>query len=131
MSILNLWGPNFLFKPILALCEWLHIGLGIFLTIFSLQFQMPKSAGPPPPPPLNTPAANNGAFMKNRHGKKTDQHDRSHFYPVTKEPTTPSQDAPRKRKTRHSQNPPQVKVPMCSLRILSTYCGWKEICGFL
>ena len=79
---------------------------------------MPKSAGPPPPPPLNTPAANNGAFMKNRHGKKTDQHDRSHFYPVTKEPTTPSQDAPRKRKTRHSQNPPQVKVPLCSLRIL-------------
>jgi la-related protein 1 len=69
--------------------------------------KMPKSAGPPPPPPLNTPAANNGAFMKNRHGKKTDQHDRSHFYPVTKEPTTPSQDAPRKRKTRHSQNPPQ------------------------
>ena len=53
--------------------------------------------------------ANNGAFMKNRHGKKADQHDRSHFYPVTKEPTTPSQDAPRKRKTRHSQNPPQVK----------------------
>ena len=46
--------------------------------------------------------------MKNRHGKKADQHDRSHFYPVTKEPTTPSQDAPRKRKTRHSQNPPQV-----------------------
>ena len=88
---------------------------------------MPKSAGPPPPPPLNTPAANNGAFMKNRHGKKTDQHDRSHFYPVTKEPTTPSQDAPRKRKTRHSQNPPQVtkehnfcqKVPFWTL--LSNY----------
>jgi la-related protein 1 len=30
-----------------------------------------------------------------------------HFYPVTKEPSsTPSQDVPRKRKTRHSQNPP-------------------------
>merc|ERR1740129_754190 len=72
-----------------------------------LNGEMPKSAGPPPPPPLNTPAANNGAFMKNRHGKKADQNDRSHFYPVTKEPTTPSQDAPRKRKTRHSQNPPQ------------------------
>merc|ERR1719412_2137213 len=29
-----------------------------------------------------------------------------HFYPVTKEPTTPSQGQPRKRKTKHSQNPP-------------------------
>ena len=75
---------------------------------------MPKSTAPPPPPPLNTPAANNGAFMtpKNR-GKKSnlddteDKANRSHFYPVTKEPTTPSQDVPRKRKTRHSQNPPQ------------------------
>ena len=49
--------------------------------------------------------------MKNR-GKKLDldaedKANRSHFYPVTKEPTTPSQDVPRKRKTRHSQNPPQ------------------------
>jgi len=45
--------------------------------------------------------------MKNRNKKMEDKDNRSHFYPVTKEPTTPSQDAPRKRKTRHSQNPPQ------------------------
>jgi len=69
--------------------------------------KMPKSTAPPPPPPLNTPATNNGAFMKNRSKKTEDKDNRSHFYPVTKEPTTPSQDVPRKRKTRHSQNPPQ------------------------
>jgi len=62
---------------------------------------------PPPPPPLNTPA--NGAFL---HPEGIDDHDsdrktKGHFYPVTKEPTTPSQDVPRKRKTRHSQNPIQ------------------------
>jgi len=72
-----------------------------------LNGEMPKSTAPPPPPPLNTPATNNGAFMKNRNKKMEDKDNRSHFYPVTKEPTTPSQDAPRKRKTRHSQNPPQ------------------------
>ena len=72
-------------------------------------FQMPKSTAPPPPPPLNTPATNNGAFMKNRNKKMESGSppNRSHFYPVTKEPATPSQDVPRKRKTRHSQNPPQ------------------------
>lgn len=58
---------------------------------------------PPPPPPLNTPAVRlleeqmaTPSKLKNK---------QSHFYPVTKEPTTPSQDVPRKRKTRHSQNP--------------------------
>ena len=38
---------------------------------------------------------------------KEDRKTKGHFYPVTKEPTTPSQDVPRKRKTRHSQNPIQ------------------------
>merc|ERR1711874_499659 len=62
-----------------------------------LNGEMPKSTAPPPPPPLNTPATNNGAFMKNRNKKMEDKDNRSHFYPVTKEPTTPSQDAPRKK----------------------------------
>ena len=44
----------------------------------------------PPPPPLNTPAAANGEIEPptgSRHVKPN----QPHFYPVTKEPTTPSQ----------------------------------------
>ena len=68
---------------------------------------------PPPPPPLNTPAQTgaNAPTLPNEmhttphkgHGPRPNQ---PHFYPVTKEPNTPSQGQPRKRKTRHSQNPP-------------------------
>lgn len=65
---------------------------------------------PPPPPPLNTPATANGA-PSNQSQLVAGSHrhvrpNQPHFYPVTKEPTTPSQGQPRKRKTRHSQNPP-------------------------
>ena len=65
---------------------------------------------PPPPPPLNTPYTANGGFLDPENFNTSKAGGRykssSHFYPVTKEPTTPGQDVPRKRKTRHSQNPP-------------------------
>lgn len=62
-----------------------------------------RNNGPPPPPP-NTLMTS----MMDTPSKKS-----SHFYPVTKEPTTPSQDVPRKRKTRHSQNP-----------VMEMHVGW-------
>ena len=46
-------------------------------------------------------------FTEGIDDQENDRKTKGHFYPVTKEPTTPSQDVPRKRKTRHSQNPIQ------------------------
>ena len=46
-------------------------------------------------------------FIEGIDDQESDKKTKGHFYPVTKEPTTPSQDVPRKRKTRHSQNPIQ------------------------
>merc|ERR1719150_2598979 len=60
----------------------------------------------PPPTPLNTPAANGEVEPSTSAANRHVRPNQPHFYPVTKEPTTPSQGQPRKRKTRHSQNPP-------------------------
>ena len=67
-----------------------------------------KSSSPPPPPPSSmilheTPNKSlNRSLHSSKHGRKQPR-----FYPVTKEaPSQISANEPRKRKTRHSNNPP-------------------------
>ena len=56
---------------------------------------------------LTQPSILFALFIEGIDDQESDKKTKGHFYPVTKEPTTPSQDVPRKRKTRHSQNPIQ------------------------
>ena len=45
----------------------------------------------PPPTPLNTPAANGEVEPSTSAANRHVRPNQPHFYPVTKEPTTPSQ----------------------------------------
>uniref|UniRef100_A0A0K2T3T2 Larelated protein 1like [Oreochromis niloticus] n=1 Tax=Lepeophtheirus salmonis TaxID=72036 RepID=A0A0K2T3T2_LEPSM len=56
---------------------------------------------PPPPPSYNDGPMTRGSLHRSRHGLKQPR-----FYPVTKDSPKKAPDVPRKRKTRHSSNPP-------------------------